>query len=713
MSQEITGDPVTTLPAWAEGRYIFTSQEDNIATLLNDNIRKTVDLQEEFESEISTLQSEMDTAQSEIDSNDTDISDLQSSVGNRLKIAKYDRLVGALQVCETDGAASSGDTSLSVTATKMALLQGDNLVAFDPATGTGQTITVSADVTEGSTSLPVQALSAGLPDGRAILLDRSSTRGGGVAEVNAYLQSEESTDLKTLAQDVSNLQSTTSDLSSDISDLGTEIGQLSAKTNTIQGELASVSSSVQTLEDEVRLGVTSRVANDQELAKVNSTNLDGSSTDQLPVDNIAARIEKDDYILAYNDADGKKFLVQVGSIGSGNDVWEPSNDGTSTTITLQQTHPLDLPDDSSIYLAPISYRSELSVVKDEVALRVKKGDMLSELQVQLDNITTETDIFKSSNFDGDVDRSSDLAQPGSSLGTAGWALYEDGTIIGNSARVRGLIEATSGVFEGGIEMKPGSTITNADGTYSLSVSGFDVFASEGVSGSERAFGIWGKSSGAFLGGLTANVSGSTPKVVLDASSGNAATALLAKATRRAQLRSMEGNVFLSAEQGSVQINSPDVIPNDIWRASGVSDLETKYGNANGGADPPQNMLWVNESQGNRIEAYTAANITATVDAGFSVNEEFNNEQYVFVSDTSDVDGTTVTEYKYEWGDGSSPTTNGIGSAGHQYNDGTYTITLTVSTEAGVSDTATQTVDIPTETYEPPPSGPGPIDLPVK
>jgi chitodextrinase len=123
------------------------------------------------------------------------------------------------------------------------------------------------------------------------------------------------------------------------------------------------------------------------------------------------------------------------------------------------------------------------------------------------------------------------------------------------------------------------------------------------------------------------------------------------------------------------------------------------------------MLWVNESQGNRIEAYTAANITATVDASFSVNEEFNNEQYVFVSDTSDVDGTTVTEYKYEWGDGSSPTTNGIGSAGHQYNDGTYTVTLTVSTEAGVSDTATQTVDIPTDTYEPPPEQPGPPELP--
>jgi len=709
VAQEITNDPVTDLGAWLEGRHVFTSQEDDIATLLNDNVRKTVDLGEHFDGEIGALQSDLSDAESDISTNASDISALQTAVADRLKTSKYNRLLGSLQVCAASAPAASGDTTIAVTATEMDLLEGDELVAFDPANGEVQTITADADVNAGSMSIAVQALDSDLGNGRALLLSRNSLRqaGSAVAAVDDYLATEEGTDLATMAQDVANNQGNISTLSSTVGDLESSVGNVTTVTNNLKGNLQSVEASIETLEGKVQLGVTSRVASDRRIAKVDSTSLDGSSTDEIPVRGIISTLKSDDYLIAYNDTAGEKYTVQVHSIGQPNQntqkhEWDPASDGTSATIKLKNYHPLNLPDGSNLYLAPTSLRSEVSVVEDEVALRVKKNNMVSELAVQLGAITTKTDIFKSDNFDGAIDRSSDPTAPGTASGDVltggdGWALFESGHVVANSVHLRGVLEATGGEFDGPVTMEDGSIITNASTTYALRKSGFDIYASPEASSPERFYGLWDGNSDTFLGGLTANLSGSVPQVIIEAGQGSA-TDLIAKAQSRAELRSETGNVVLNAD-GRVGLKSSDIVAQEMWQASGVSDLETKYNDAHG-TDPPNNMLWINTSQNYRVETYQSGTTTASVDAGFIVNKYTGSAQSVGVASTSEVTGGTITDYEYDWGDGSTSNPSG-GTDTHTYNDGDYTITLTVTTESGDSGTASKEVSIPTDVFDPP------------
>jgi hypothetical protein len=608
----------------------------------------------------------------------------------------------------------------------MDLLKGDQLVAFDPANGEVQTITVEADANAGSTSLTVQALGSGLDSGRTLLLDRSSLRqaGSAVAAVDDYLTTEiapeHSTDLATVAQDIFHNQDSISTLSSTVSDLESSVGNVTTVTNNLKGNLQSVEASIETLEGKVQLGVTSRVASDRRIAKVDSTSLDGSSTDEIPVRGIISTLKSDDYLIAYNDTAGEKYVVQADSIGQPSQntqkhEWSPASDGTSATIKLKNYHPLNLPDGSNLYLAPTSLRSEVSVVEDEVALRVKKNNMVSELAVQLGAITTKTDIFKSENFDGTIDRSSDPTAPGTDSGDiltggAGWALFESGHVVANSVHLRGVLEATGGEFDGPITMKEGSSITmegedgggiitNASTTYALRKSGFDIYASPEASSPARFYGLWDGSADTFLGGLTANLSGSVPQVMIEAGQGSS-TDLIAKAQRRAELRSETGNVILTADE-RLGLRSRDIVAQEMWQASGVADLETKYNKAHN-TNPPNNLLWINTSQDDRVvEAYDSDTVVGSVDAGFTVNKYTGDAQSVGVADTSEVTGTTVKTYEYDWGDGStSEPEDGIDT--HTYNNGDYKITLTVTTESGDSDTAAKEVSIPTDVYDPPP-----------
>lgn len=61
-------------------------------------------------------------------------------------------------------------------------------------------------------------------------------------------------------------------------------------------------------------------------------------------------------------------------------------------------------------------------------------------------------------------------------------------------------------------------------------------------------------------------------------------------------------------------------------------------------------------------------------------------------------GHTLVKYAWNWGDGSAPTTSSSPIASHTYAaDGTYVITLTVTDEAGVAGTTTQSVKVATPT----------------
>lgn len=800
MSQEITGDPVTNLGAWSEGRYVFTSQEDNIAALLNDNIRKTVDLQEEFESEISTLQSEMNTAQSNISDNDSDISSLQSTVSGKLEEERYDRLVSALQVCELQNpqASTVNTVTLDVTAIKMPLLDGDQLVHFDPSgvsTGLGstsptdgavQTLTITADAAKNSSQIEVSGVDKDLEVGDILLLDKASIRDGDTAgAVNDYLsnlsthsglgsttgQNQDPVDfnLSQLAQDVRTLgvkltgdpaDDNDNGLEGQVESLSTDLDGISTQTNTIQGELQSVRSSVNTLENEAVLGVTSRAATDQEIAKLDTGNFDGnqSGTTDLPVDNVTARLKAGDHLMAYNDTAGKSHLLEIDNI-EGKDEWPPvveqdtapsasdyhsdstwhggevwidtstdpatkkwydtdsgsfvtSRPNYSITITLKSQHQLNLPEDSLIFLAPISIRSEVSVVKDEVNLRVKKGEMVSELSVQLDNITTKTDVFRSDSFpSGAVDRSGSLAGFDESYtfgdSEKGWALFENGEFSAVKGFFQGFVEAEKGRFLSGISLPDGSMISDPNRTFAISSSGMDIWApASSTVNPNQFFGLRSESDDSLIGGLTGKLD-PQERIILDATMNDAS--LVARARKNAELKSLGQNVVLGAQAGSVRVQSDEMIHEGIPKANGISDLED---NIYGGSQPPENLIWADTSMS--VSGSGSAYMLRVYERSSNPDEGTKKADFtatalqlsIFVSDSSIIEGVTIDSYEWSLIDSGTTITTKSGAylSSTPFNvssAGDYDIQLTLTLSNQTTESVTKTVTVENKDHIPP------------
>ncbi|MCI0708203.1 MAG: hypothetical protein L0Y80_12065 [Ignavibacteriae bacterium] len=78
-------------------------------------------------------------------------------------------------------------------------------------------------------------------------------------------------------------------------------------------------------------------------------------------------------------------------------------------------------------------------VDEEIILRVSREGVHSQLTIELDGITADTGILKSGNWDGTVDASFNITDPG----TTGWALTKAGDIAGTNVYAIGSLKTLS------------------------------------------------------------------------------------------------------------------------------------------------------------------------------------------------------------------------------------------------------------------------------
>jgi hypothetical protein len=80
---------------------------------------------------------------------------------------------------------------------------------------------------------------------------------------------------------------------------------------------------------------------------------------------------------------------------------------------------------------------------EKISLRVKRGEVLSELNIEFDNINVDTYLLKSANFDGVIDATNPLAVSITNAGTLGWAIANSGDAAFNNVLIRGAVISDS------------------------------------------------------------------------------------------------------------------------------------------------------------------------------------------------------------------------------------------------------------------------------
>lgn len=102
-----------------------------------------------------------------------------------------------------------------------------------------------------------------------------------------------------------------------------------------------------------------------------------------------------------------------------NEVTVSSDTAAGATSIPINAAALDFKAGASVRLTDTHVRSQLKLTSDAVAIRVKKGDVLSEFTVEADGITAATNLFKSGNWNGSVDGNGNITGFSSN---ASWAI---------------------------------------------------------------------------------------------------------------------------------------------------------------------------------------------------------------------------------------------------------------------------------------------------
>ena len=128
------------------------------------------------------------------------------------------------------------------------------------------------------------------------------------------------------------------------------------------------------------------------------------------------------------------------------------------TMVPVQSLPAFVPAGTTFGIAGKDLQSTILQQADEISLRVKRGDVVSQLNVEFDNINVDTYVFRSANWDGVIeDPDGDGIYEITDAGTIGWALANSGdvavadAIIRNSLIIDSTIEVSDSLFKGDLE----------------------------------------------------------------------------------------------------------------------------------------------------------------------------------------------------------------------------------------------------------------------
>lgn len=177
-------------------------------------------------------------------------------------------------------------------------------------------------------------------------------------------------------------------------------------------------SRIQITADEITSTVTRRIPVGNRLGTISVPVTAGVSTSAISLASLASDVKTGEVVIATDTEGLEAKFIAAGNVNK--------NTGSVVipvqTITPTRTVPVTAP----VELSVDTIASRIRQTADEISLRVASEDLLSELNIQLGEITIDTNVFRSADWNGTV-----VGDTITVPGTVGWAF------VGNDAAVTG------------------------------------------------------------------------------------------------------------------------------------------------------------------------------------------------------------------------------------------------------------------------------------
>jgi hypothetical protein len=368
------------------------------------------------------------------------ISVTASSITNAVEAVS---LGGRIAVLSAD--ASGTVTSLSVSGLSTPLDPGDDIYVIDIATGEQFTATIATSAAAGSSPIQINSTTVNAATGSGVHISAATIRSQTVQTAEALEDVVEAFSLGgAIATTTSNYSGSTTGinitgLSVDVyagdllyvvnKDTGATYGiELTADRepgdltlNIVSANVVAPAGSgvhvntgyvrtvVQQTADSISQTVT-RFSEAGAFATITSV-LSGTPTTSLPVTALPYELKDGDIIYVVNADTGETYECEVSS---------------DTAAAATAIHILSLSVfaiiGSGVHIAGGYMRSQILQTADSIRFKVGDGNLLSEISIELDSITIDTDLLKSNNY---------------VAGTSGWAIDGDGSAEFDDINARG------------------------------------------------------------------------------------------------------------------------------------------------------------------------------------------------------------------------------------------------------------------------------------
>lgn len=396
------------------------------------------------------------------------ISQTASSITNAVEAVSLGGRIATLSA-----AASGTVTSLSVSGLSTPLDPGDSIYIIDIVTGEQFTAEVSTAANAGSSPIQVNSTTVNAALGSGVHISAATIRSQSVQTAEALEDVVEAFSLGgSIAETTSNYNGFTTGIN--ITGLGIDVfaGDLLYIVNKDTGatygveltadrepgdlSLVIVSANVvapagsgvhvnagyvrtvvQQTAEQISQTVT-RFSQAGSIATIISI-LNGTATTSLPVTAIPYELKDGDKVYVVNADTGEWYECEVSS--------DTAAGATAIPIISLSVYAII---GSGVHVSGGFVRSQILQTADSIRFKVGDGNLLSEITVELESITIDTDILKSDNY---------------VAGTSGWAIDGDGSAEFNDVTVRGDVQLTTYQFGG----KPtatsyANTVTWLEGT---------------------------------------------------------------------------------------------------------------------------------------------------------------------------------------------------------------------------------------------------------
>lgn len=360
------------------------------------------------------------------------------------------------RIATLSAAASGTVTSLSVSGLSTPLDPGDDIYVIDIATGEQFTAEVSTAANAGSSPIQINSTTVNAASGSGVHISAATIRSQTVQTAEALEDVVEAFSLGgAIATTTSNYSGFTTGIN--ITGLGIDVfaGDLLYIVNKDTGatygieltadrepgdlSLTIVSANVvapagsgvhvnsgyvrtvvQQTAESISQTVT-RFSQAGAFATISSV-LNGTPTTSLPVTAIPYSLKDGDMIYVVNADTGETYECEVSA--------DTAAAATAIPIVSLSVYAII---GSGVHIAGGYMRSQIIQTADSIRFKVGDGNLLSEISVELDSITIQTDLLKSNNY---------------VAGTSGWAIDGDGSAEFNDVTVRGSVQLTTYQFGG-------------------------------------------------------------------------------------------------------------------------------------------------------------------------------------------------------------------------------------------------------------------------